>query len=106
MRAQESVSIVKAVAGTYPFNVTGGRYRLAAIATWGGGNVQLSQYLPDGTTLLQLYGQPNTTTPTTWVDDLAANGILDFDLPPGQYALVFTTGTSLNATVTRIPIGE
>ena len=105
MRPQESYKINNQGAGTYgPIILEGGQYQLAAHATWGGGNIALQQLLPDGTTFLALFGQPNSATPTTWAASLLADGTLTFNLPPGTYQLVVTTATALYAALTRVPL--
>lgn len=75
------------------FSLLGGRYQLAAVATFGGGSVTLNQIGPDGSTLIPC------STGTT----LIANGGGIVDLPPGQYQLTIATATAVYATLVRIP---
>lgn len=104
MRSHESYGQKNVAAGTYgPIYLEGGQYQLAAHATWGGGNLALQQLLPDGSTFLGLFGQPNTATPTTYVATLTADGTLLFSLPPGTYQLVVTTATGSSFALTRVP---
>ena len=72
-------------AGTTPV-VTGigGKFMLQAISGgWGGGNAQLQEMGPDGSTWL------NVGTAMT------ANGVQVLDLPPGSYRAVITTATGV-----------
>ncbi len=78
-------------ATTAAFALDGGLYELAAVATWGGGNVQLQQLGPDGSTWL------NVGT------DLTANGVTTMDCPPGTYQLAVTTATGVTASICRVP---
>jgi hypothetical protein len=46
---------------------------------WGGGNLALQQLMPDpGTTYVDLFGQPSSATPNTWVSEPARRGVLTF----------------------------
>jgi hypothetical protein len=48
--------------------------------------------MPDpAATAVDLFGQPSSATPNTWVASLAADGVLFYYLPPGSYNLVFAT---------------
>ena len=105
MRAQESYQVVNQAAATFgPFALEGGLYQLSAKGTWGGGNLALQQAMPDGTTFVALYGQPSSATPSTFVASLTADGVLYFELPPGTYQLVYTTGTAGYFALTRVPL--
>ena len=106
MRAQESYNQKDVAAGTYgPILLDGGRYRLSAKSTWGGGNLVLQQLLPDGSTFFTLFGRPSDATPTTWVGSLLADGVVDFlDLPPGTYQVVITTAIANYFSLTRVPL--
>lgn len=77
------------------FVLTGGIYVLAAIATWGGGNVELQKLGPDGVTYLSF----NTAA------KLTANGMTaPIYVPPGQYRLTVTTATGVYTDLSRVPI--
>jgi len=103
MRSQESFRQSNAAAGTFgPFTITGGRYQLSAEATFG--SLAVQQLMPNGTAVT-LFGQPSSATPNTWVNALAANGVLTFlDLPPGQYQIVATAGSAYYTAFTRVPL--
>jgi hypothetical protein len=69
----------------------GGTYALAAIATWGGGNVQLQFLAGDG---------------ATWVNvgaSVTSNGMQTMDLPPGIYKFLVTTATVVFASLVGVP---
>lgn len=107
MRSQESYQVVNKAAATFgPFALEGGCYQLSAHATWGGGNLILQEILPDGSTAITLFGEPQTgATPNTWVGSLLADGVVIFKyLPPGSYQLVYATGTALYASLVRVPL--
>ena len=106
MRAGESFLLSNVAAGTYNTGaLQGGRYRLSAHATWGGGNTILQQFLPDGTTAFTLFGNPSTATgPGTQVGSLTADGVIDFTLQPGEHQIVIATATASYVSLTRIPL--
>lgn len=82
-------------ADTTYFPLDGGRYQVAVVATWNSsGTVTFEQRGPDGSTALVL----GTA--------FSANGVANFDVPPGQYKLVVATATAVSATVVRVPVGE
>jgi hypothetical protein len=84
-------------ATTAAFALMGGRYVMAAIATWGGGNVALQMLAADGSTWvapMNIAGSANSLT---------ANGSATLDLSPGQYRIAVTTATGVYATVARVP---
>lgn len=76
------------------FYLKGGYYMLSAVATWGGGNVELKMLGPDGSTYL--------SAPTAL--KLSANGMIAGYLPAGQYQLAVTTATAVYAAVSGVPI--
>jgi hypothetical protein len=81
-------------ASTAAFYLKGGYYMVAAVATWGGGNVELQGLGPDGSTWL--------SAPTAL--KLTANGMIGGYLPPGQYRFAVTTATALSVNVSGVPI--
>lgn len=63
----------------------GGRGIFSAVATWGGGSVTLQYLGPDG---------------STWIaaaTALTANGLVAFELPPGQIRAAVATATAVYA---------
>lgn len=82
-------------ANTAAFELMGGYYMVAGIATWGGGNVELQALGPDGSTWLSL--------PTAL--KLTANGMIAGYVPRGQYRFTVTTATGIYCSVSGIPIG-
>lgn len=63
----------------------GGRGVFTAVATWGGGNVTLQYLGPNGSTWL------------TAATALTADGLVAFELPPGQIRAAVTTATAVYA---------
>jgi hypothetical protein len=69
----------------------GGKYMLAATATWNAGNVTLQTLAPDG---------------STWVpaaSALTADGSTTPYLPPGQYRFAITSATAVYVSIARVP---
>ena len=66
-------------------NWKGGKGVFIAEATWGGGSAKLQCISPNGTFI----DVPNVS--------LTANGIVAFDLPPGQIKVVIATATHVYA---------
>lgn len=93
MRSQECIRITNVSATPAAFSLVGGKYDVSVMATWGGGSAKLQQYLPDGTTLIDVGSTTN----------FSANGHAVVDLPPGSYVLTIATATGVSATVTRVP---
>ena len=91
MRAEQSKLFSNFAADTAAFPLYGGKFQVAAIATWGGGNLVLEQLGPDNTTWLPVHTA------------LTANGVAVIDIPPGQFRFNITTATGIYAVVTRIP---
>lgn len=67
------------------FQWGGGRGMFSAVATWGGGSVQLQYMGPDGTTWLNVGAA------------LTANGLATFELPPGLIRATVATATAVYA---------
>lgn len=63
----------------------GGKGLFTAVATWGGGNVQLQYMGPDGATWLNVGAA------------VTANGIQNFELAPGLIRAAVTTATAAYA---------
>jgi hypothetical protein len=80
-------------ATTAAFQLRGGKYGAASVATFGGGSVKLQTLGPDGSTWLSL----STAT------DFAAAGYAVIDLPAGQYRFTIATATAVFASVYRVP---
>lgn len=80
-----------ATADQGPFTLLGGKYAFSAIDT-GTIDATLEVLMPDGST----YGAVHAAYTSTVI--AAA-----FDLPPGQYKVTVGTGTSLSASLIRIP---
>lgn len=73
------------------FTLLGGRYGIAANATWGGGSATLRVLMPDG---------------TTYVDALAAftaDNCAVVDLPRGSYEFTIATATALQMFLIPVP---
>jgi hypothetical protein len=87
--AQKFSNISATTAG---FGLSGGRYQVAVVATFGGGSVQLQSLGPDGSTFL-----PAHTA-------LTANGFATLDLPPGTYRIATATATAVFASVIPVPV--
>lgn len=71
----------------------GGQYLISAVATWGGGNVELKILGPDASTYLSL--------PTAL--KLKANGCIARYVPPGTYEVAVTTATGVYVSIASIP---
>lgn len=80
-------------ANSSAFQLRGGKYAVAAVATFGGGSVKLQALGPDGSTYLSVASGT----------DFTAAGYGTVDLPPGQYRWTVATATAVYASVTRIP---
>jgi hypothetical protein len=73
------------------FVLFGGIYQISAIATWGGGSVELYQIGPDGATWLSVS------------DPITTNGGDTIYLAPGRYRWSIVTATGVSLMVTRVP---
>lgn len=77
------------------FELKGGLYLLDAVATWGGGDVEVQKVGADGATALSL----------STAMKLSADGVTaPTYLSPGQYKLTVTTATAVSAEVSRVPV--
>jgi hypothetical protein len=88
----ESQSFSNISATTAAFQLHGGKYAAAAIATWGGGSAKLQIQGPDGSTYLSVSS----------ATDFTANGFATVDLPPGQYKFVIATATAVFCEVAQV----
>lgn len=91
--ATESVKFSDIAASTAAFALRGGKYAVAAVATFGGGSVKLQALGPDGSTYLSVASGTDFTA--------AGYGVID--LPPGQYRFTIATASAVYASVSRIP---
>lgn len=80
-------------ATTDPFELKGGKYGAAVVATFGGGSVKLQMLGPDGSTYVSVAS----------ATDFTAAGYGTVDLPPGKYRWTVATATAVYAVVCRIP---
>jgi hypothetical protein len=93
MNVVESKSFSNISANTAAFALKGGKYGVAAIATWGGGSAKLQVLGPDGSTYLSVSSGT----------DFSANGYATIDLPPGQYRFTIATATAIYLFCTSVP---
>lgn len=91
MRATDGDLASNISATTDAFFLTGGKYGIAVLATFGGGNVVLQGLGPDGSTYVPMHTA------------ITAAGVATVDIPPGQYRWAVTTATAVYASVARIP---
>jgi hypothetical protein len=92
--AVDAKSFSNISATTAAFYLKGGLYVLSAVATFGGGSIDVQMLGPDQTTWLAL------PTPA----HLTANGTVQTYLPPGQYRVLVTTATAVFCSVAGVPI--
>lgn len=92
--AVDGKSFSNIAANTASFYLKGGYYMVTAVATFGGGNVELQGLGPDGSTFL------SAPTPLK----LTAAGMIAGYLPPGTYRFTITTATAVFCSVTGVPI--
>lgn len=81
-------------ATTSAFQLRGGKYAAAVVATFGGGSVKLQTLGPDGTTWISVAS----------ATDFTAAGYGTVDLPAGQYRWTIATASAVYASVYRVPI--
>jgi hypothetical protein len=89
----DAVSFSNVSASTAAFKLNGGYYMVAAVATFGGGNVELQALAPDQSNWL------SAPAPLT----LTAAGMIAGYLPPGQYRFTITTATAVYCSVAGVP---
>lgn len=98
MNVTDGIQFTGISASTAPFRLKGGRYVLAATATFGGGSIAVQMLMHDGATWvtpLNIAGSANTLT---------AAGTQVVDLPPGQYKIVIVTASAVTVSLSSIPI--
>lgn len=93
MRAPDSQKFSNISATTSYFTLYGGYYKLAVVATWGGGSVKLYMLGPNDVAL------EVDSTNTSFTADGHGNAAL----PPGQYRLTVATASAIYASIVRIP---
>lgn len=74
------------------FRLLGGKYAVLAMATWGGGSVDVTALMPDGSTYVSVLSSTFT-----------ANGTKIVDLPAGSYKIDITTATAVYLSVAPVP---
>ena len=74
----------------------GGKGMFMAEATWGGGTVKLQFYSLNSTAI-------DAKNPAGTAVSLTANGMVFFELPPGQIIVSITTSTAVYAYAIGIP---
>ena len=94
--AVDAISFASISATTAAFKLNGGHYMVAAVATFGGGSVELQALGPDASTWL------SAPTPLK----LTAAGSIAGYLPPGQYRFAITTATAVYCSVAGVPIAS
>jgi hypothetical protein len=92
--AVDAVEFSNISATTAAFKLKGGYYLVGAVATFGGGSVELQILGPDQTTWL------SASTPLK----LTSAGTISGYLPPGQYRFTIVTATAVFASVAGVPI--
>ena len=93
MHAPEGKAFSNISATPASFALRGGKYGVAAIATWTAGSAKLQKLGPDGSTFLSVSAGT----------DFTANGYATVDLPPGTYQLTIATATAVYFALDRIP---
>lgn len=89
----DSVAFSGLSATSAVFTLKGGKYAVAATATFGGGSVKLQRLGPDASTYQSVAS----------ASDFTAAGYTALDLPPGVYRFTIATATAVAAEVTAIP---
>lgn len=95
--AAESFKVSGLSANSAAITIKGGRYLVAAQATFGGGSVAFQGLLPDGTTYAtvpDIAGNAATFTTQGWKT---------IDLCPGQYRFTIATATAVAASASSVP---
>jgi hypothetical protein len=89
----ENKTFQNIAASTAAFLLKGGKYAIAALATFGGGSVKFQTLGPDGATFLSVSS----------ATDFTAAGDATVDIPPGQYRFTIATATAVFASASSIP---
>ena len=90
--ATESKTFSNISATTAQFLLKGGRYAIAALATFGGGSVKFQALGPDGATFISVSS----------ATDFTAAGDATVDIPPGQCRFTIATASAVYASATSI----
>jgi hypothetical protein len=98
--AVDSKTFSNISATTAAFTLKGGYYVVAAVATFGGGNVELQALGPDQSTWLSM----PAALPVGAALKLSAAGMIEGYLPPGQYRFTITTATAVYCSVMGVPV--
>jgi hypothetical protein len=89
----ENKTFSNIAASTAAFLLKGGKYAIAALATFGGGSVKFQGLGPDGATFLSVSS----------ATDFTAAGAATVDIPPRQYRFTILTATAVYASASSIP---
>jgi hypothetical protein len=89
----ESVAFQNISASTNSFQLHGGRYGVACVATFGGGSVKLQILAPDNSTYLSVSSGTDFTQ--------AGYGVID--LPSGQFRFTVATASAIYCGVDQVP---
>lgn len=73
------------------FALSGGKYGITAIGTWGGGSLTLERLAGDGSTWV------------TAATAITADGFVAVELPRGSYRFTIATATAVYVGIERIP---
>jgi hypothetical protein len=94
LEIQDGQPIQLGGASSESFRLEGGKYAIAANATFGGGSIKLQVLLPDLATYLSVAA----------ATDFTAAGFAVVDLPRGTYKFVVATATVCIVSVTSVPV--
>jgi hypothetical protein len=87
-------------ATTAVFYLKGGFYMVAAVATFGGGSVELQALGPDQSTWLSV----PAAFPVGAALKLTVAGVIEGYLAPGQYRFTIATATAVFCSVMGVPV--
>jgi hypothetical protein len=93
----QSVTFSGLSAPSAAFTLLGGRFVMTAVATFGGGNVQVQQLAADNATWVAPQNLAGST------NNLTAAGSQTMDLPPGTFRINVVTATAVIVGLTSIP---
>ena len=89
---RDGISFEDQSADIGPFQLLGGKYLLAATASWNAGSLALQALMPDASSYVAITN-----------GSLSADGTLSLDLPAGSYRLAVTSATAAQGSLSRIP---